>query len=91
MTLMLEKTTGHLNFSRLQKEISMPAASWVNDLRGAAIARFEEVGFPSKKTEAWRHTNISEIVKTKFEFADGQTSACRTALAEQFAFAKTRG
>jgi Fe-S cluster assembly protein SufD len=42
---------------------------WLRKLRHNAFARFCEVGFPTTKTEDWRFTNISDIVRTPFELA----------------------
>ena len=44
------------------------------DLRSAALARFEATGFPSRQDEEWRQTNIAPITKTKFARGEG-TSA----------------
>ena len=40
---------------------------WLEKIRRDAIARFDKVGFPSRKTEAWRFTNIDPIVRTPFK------------------------
>jgi Fe-S cluster assembly protein SufD len=40
------------------------AARWLEDLRHDAHARFEELGFPTAKLEAWRFTGIQPIVTT---------------------------
>ena len=42
----------------------------VDDLRRAAMARFEQVGFPSNKDEEWRFTNVAPIAKTPFKLAE---------------------
>jgi len=39
-------------------------APWLEDLRHDAFARFEELGFPTAKLEAWRFTGIQPIVST---------------------------
>jgi Fe-S cluster assembly protein SufD len=39
-------------------------ARWLEDLRHDAFARFEELGFPTAKLEAWRFTGIQPIVST---------------------------
>ena len=43
---------------------------WLEKLRRDAIARFDLVGFPSRKTEAWRFTNIDPIIRTPFKLGD---------------------
>jgi Fe-S cluster assembly protein SufD len=38
----------------------------VHALRRAALARFEELGFPTTSNEEWRFTNVSPIARTNF-------------------------
>jgi len=39
---------------------------WLRSLRERAIARFDEVGFPSTRLEQWRFTNVQPIADTPF-------------------------
>jgi Fe-S cluster assembly protein SufD len=39
-------------------------ARWLENVRHDAFARFEELGFPTAKLEAWRFTGIQPIVST---------------------------
>ncbi len=41
----------------------------VVELRRQGLARFEEVGFPSVKQEAWRSTNVAPIARASFRRA----------------------
>ncbi len=41
----------------------------VAELRRAGLARFEEVGIPTKRNEEWRHTNVAPVAKTEFQRA----------------------
>jgi Fe-S cluster assembly protein SufD len=44
---------------------SVPGApDWLNRLRASAFARFEEMGFPTPRDEAWRYTGIQPITGT---------------------------
>jgi Fe-S cluster assembly protein SufD len=45
------------------------APRWLLDIRSSAIARFEGLGFPNMKQEAWRFTNIAPIAESSFELA----------------------
>jgi len=45
------------------------APAWLNDLRSGAIARFESLGFPNMKQEAWRFTSVAPIAEGSFELA----------------------
>ncbi len=49
----------------LNKEILSDSAVLENK-RAEAVLHFERIGFPTKKNEEWRFTNIAPIVKTDF-------------------------
>jgi Fe-S cluster assembly protein SufD len=42
------------------------SAGWVNRLRENAMARFEELGFPTTKDEEWKYTNVAPLIKQGF-------------------------
>src|SRR5437867_5380415 len=42
---------------------------WLKDMRSGAIARFESLGFPNMKQEAWRFTSVAPIAEGSFELA----------------------
>jgi Fe-S cluster assembly protein SufD len=48
--------------------------AWLVALRADAIARFEELGFPSTRLEEWRYTNVAEIAKLALEVAATETA-----------------
>ncbi|MGB1547331.1 MAG: Fe-S cluster assembly protein SufD [Alphaproteobacteria bacterium] len=41
--------------------------AWLSKLRTEAFARFAERGFPTRKTEAWKYTNLTPLTKRLFE------------------------
>lgn len=43
------------------------SAEWINALRKDASARFESMDFPHKRMEEWRFTNVTPIVRTRFQ------------------------
>ena len=43
--------------------------AWLRQLRKEAATSFGRLGFPSRKDEAWRHTNIDPILTTSFTLA----------------------
>jgi Fe-S cluster assembly protein SufD len=43
------------------------APAWLKDIRSSAIARFESLGFPNMKQEAWRFTSVAPIAEGSFE------------------------
>src|SRR5213594_1402671 len=45
------------------------APDWLKDMRSGAIARFESLGFPNMKQEAWRFTSVAPIAEGSFEQA----------------------
>src|SRR5258706_11758844 len=56
------------NFDRfVQDEGTAVTPPWLERLRREAIARFDLVGFPSRKEELWRFTNVEPIVRTPFK------------------------
>jgi Fe-S cluster assembly protein SufD len=45
------------------------APAWLKELRDSAIARFDTLGFPTTKQEAWRFTSVAPLTGTTFELA----------------------
>lgn len=52
----------HLIFDKKNSKIE-----WLNDLRHEAIDIFEKHGFPHRKDEEWRFTNILPLLKTDYK------------------------
>ena len=46
-----------------------PGPDWLRDLRRTAAARFAAAGFPTRRDEEWRFTNVSPIAETPFALA----------------------
>ena len=77
------------NFELFEKSLNGEAKSGLHRLRRNAIARFNEIGFPTTRHEEWRFTNVAPIAKTNFKpvlkyRAEGVT----TADVARFTFAK---
>ena len=53
-------------FDHAERGLDGGAVSRVRVLRRAALARFEELGFPTTRDEEWRFTNVSPIARTNF-------------------------
>jgi Fe-S cluster assembly protein SufD len=51
---------------RSVRELS-PAAPWLELVRGSAMDRFEQLGFPSVRDEEWKYTNLATLAKESFE------------------------
>jgi Fe-S cluster assembly protein SufD len=43
-----------------------PTAAWAELVRGSAMDRFEQLGFPSVRNEDWKYTNLAPAVKQRF-------------------------
>ena len=56
----------------LQSQTDEPRT--VTDFRKDAFECFLEIGYPTKKQESWRYTNLSSLVKTKYQSPNGEAS-----------------
>jgi Fe-S cluster assembly protein SufD len=54
------------NFQLFEKSLNGEAKSWLHPLRKEALARFDQLGFPTTRHEEWKYTNISAIAKEHF-------------------------
>ena len=48
---------------------------FIHLLRNDAFNQFMEMGFPTTRTEAWRSTNVSSLVKIPFTLPNGESGA----------------
>jgi Fe-S cluster assembly protein SufD len=61
---------------------------WLDTLRKAAMARFNEVGYPGRREEEWRFTNVDPIAKTRFSLAARIEDPSSIEAATQFSFGR---
>ncbi len=54
-------------FARREEAGRRGEPAWLHAARKAALARFAELGFPSRKLEAWKYTNVAPLAKIPFE------------------------
>ncbi|HRE40437.1 MAG TPA: Fe-S cluster assembly protein SufD [Ignavibacteria bacterium] len=54
------------DFKLLESSLNGEAKSPFHKIRQDAISVFEELGFPVKKLEEWKYTNLSNITKNRF-------------------------
>ncbi|WNK19195.1 Fe-S cluster assembly protein SufD [Halomonas piscis] len=47
-----------------------PEPSWIAARRQAGAARFEAVGFPTRRDEEWKYTNVRDIARGNFALTD---------------------
>jgi Fe-S cluster assembly protein SufD len=50
---------------RTLRELS-PTVAWLELVRGSAMDRFEQLGFPSVTDEEWKYTNLASLAKENF-------------------------
>ena len=60
--------------------------AWLRDLRRAGIDRFNAVGFPDRREEAYRHTDFRPVTEGVFYPADAADPAAASALAAEYTF-----
>ncbi len=72
-----EKTSSYLaDFAAFEESAtarSLP--SWIPPLRRAALSRFSEMGFPTRRDEEWRFTNVAPIERVPFQRAGAGRNA----------------
>jgi len=62
-------------FTSFEDTLKDNGEAWLMPIRETAISRFKELGFPSRRDEQWRFTNISPISKTPFKLSEPGESA----------------
>jgi len=65
-----EKDVYLSEFNRLEKELARRGRPAVQRLRRAAIARFDELGFPTPRNEDWKFTSLAALTKVPFRPAE---------------------
>jgi Fe-S cluster assembly protein SufD len=89
MTQLAEETSQHLsNYSRFEQQSSGENQPWLDELRKAGIARFEQVGFPDTKQEEWRFTNVAPIAKVPFKLASPTDGGAADETLKMFTFGR---
>jgi Fe-S cluster assembly protein SufD len=57
-------------FAGLERELERRDPAWLVELRRASLARFEALGFPSTRLEAWKQTSVAAIAGARFRPAE---------------------
>ena len=63
------------DFEVFEKSLNGEASSDVHSIRKAAITRFSELGFPTRKQEDWKYIDLSPLVDITFKLALAQDGA----------------
>ncbi len=87
MTQLADKNLQMANFTR-REETAAPAPPWLENLRQSGIARFDFVGFPNRKQEEWRNTDVGAISRTAFRLAPAGVNSGSAELARKFSFGR---
>jgi Fe-S cluster assembly protein SufD len=64
-------------FNRLEKELARRGRPGVQRLRRAAIARFDELGFPTPRNEDWKFTSLAALTKVPFRPAESVSDSLK--------------
>jgi Fe-S cluster assembly protein SufD len=54
-------------FADCEAELASASPEWLAPVRRAAIERFAELGFPTRKNESWKYTNTTSIAQAEFD------------------------
>ncbi len=67
LTASTEKDAWLAAFNRQEKDLARRGRPAIQRLRRSAIARFDELGFPTARTEDWRFTSVTPLLRTVFQ------------------------
>ena len=73
-------------FARFERDGGSDAPAWLNELRRSAVDQFARAGFPTRKQEEWRFTDVSAIAATPFQLAEPSHDPAAIAHATSFSF-----
>ena len=66
MVTELAKTENHYQTAFRSVRDASPTVPWLELVRGSAMDRFEQLGFPTVKDENWKYTNLAPLAKQSF-------------------------
>jgi Fe-S cluster assembly protein SufD len=73
-------------FEAFSRDGGAAAPQWARSLRLSAIARFEELGFPSTRNEDWHFTSVAPIAEREFAPLTSATSRVSAAQLAPYTF-----
>jgi len=59
-------------YKQAQSHAPKRAPAWLNELREAGMASFDQLGFPTTRNEDWKYTNVERIAAQSFARANGE-------------------
>jgi Fe-S cluster assembly protein SufD len=54
-------------FGECEAQLADSSPAWLAPVRRAAIERFAELGFPTRKNEAWKYTSVAKIAQAALD------------------------
>ncbi|NNF05272.1 MAG: Fe-S cluster assembly protein SufD [Candidatus Eisenbacteria bacterium] len=69
MTAVSDMSVHRETFNRLKSKFPGSRQDWVQDLRRDNLDRFESMGYPTTRLEAWKKLNLRPITQGSFELA----------------------
>src|SRR3970040_3123319 len=63
------KTLYESHFSEMENGGEENGKVWIRNLLEGAMARFNELGFPTSRDEEWKYTEVAPIANTAFQVA----------------------
>jgi Fe-S cluster assembly protein SufD len=65
----LDAAQAHLvsRFGDCEARLAGSSPAWLAPIRRAAIERFAELGFPTRKNEAWKYTSVAKIAQAALD------------------------
>ena len=73
-------------FERFAEARPAGEPAWLPTLRKAALARFAELGFPTRGLEDWRYTNLAPLARRGFRLAPPDARPLTRSVLEALAF-----
>jgi hypothetical protein len=58
------------NFRGFENSLNGSREIPFHEIRKSALSKFSELGFPGRRDEEWKYTNISPILRHKFQMTD---------------------
>jgi len=75
-------------FQKFESSLNGEASSDYHQIRKDAIAVFEDLGFPVKRMEEWKYTNLKPLTDHDFHYTFENSSELKSSDIEKYLFAK---
>jgi Fe-S cluster assembly protein SufD len=83
----LAQTNAYVDmFVHASNDLPGNGEAWVQQVRKKALARFVEQGFPTRRDEDWKYTNVGPIQKSVFQLPDKELNGVAHEQLDAFLF-----